>query len=77
MAQRGAAIEVWAKDMEDGSKAVGLFNRSRKETSVTAQWSDLGLSGKQAVRELSGGRRSLAPLTHSSALWFPIMGLSW
>ncbi len=44
--------EVWAKDMEDGGKAVGLFNRGEMETSVTVKWGDLGLSGKQAVRDL-------------------------
>jgi alpha-galactosidase len=45
-------LEVWAKDMEDGSKAVGLFNRGKAETKVTASWSDLGLTGKQKVRNL-------------------------
>ncbi|MBU4273758.1 MAG: DUF1080 domain-containing protein [Planctomycetes bacterium] len=45
-------LEVWAKDMEDGSKAVGLFNRGEGEPEVTAKWSDLGLSGKQIVRDL-------------------------
>lgn len=44
--------EVWAKDMEDGSKAVGLFNRSDSETTVSAKWSDLGLTGKRSVRDL-------------------------
>jgi alpha-galactosidase len=45
-------LEVWAKDMEDGSKAVGLFNRSSSQETVTANWTDLGLSGKQTVRDL-------------------------
>ena len=45
-------VEVWAKDMEDGSKAVGLFNRGRIESPVTVKWSDLGVSGKQIVRDL-------------------------
>jgi alpha-galactosidase len=45
-------VEVWAKAMEDGSKAVGLFNRSPAETNITAKWSDLGISGKQTVRDL-------------------------
>src|SRR5262245_14844642 len=45
-------LEVWAKDLEDGSKAVGLFNRSDDDAIVTAKWSDLGVSGKQAVRDL-------------------------
>jgi alpha-galactosidase len=44
--------EVWAKDMEDGSKVVGLFNRSERETSVTANWADLGVAGVQKVRDL-------------------------
>lgn len=45
-------VEVWAKDLDDGSKAVGLFNRGEGETRVTAKWSDLGISGKQTVRDL-------------------------
>src|SRR5437764_3643577 len=28
-------LEVWARDLEDGSKAVGLFNRSEMEQTVT------------------------------------------
>ena len=40
------------KDMEDGSKAVGLFNRGEMEAAVTAKWSDLGLQGTQRVRDL-------------------------
>jgi alpha-galactosidase len=44
--------EVWAKDLEDGSKAVGLFNRGEDDAVVTAKWSDLGIGGKQTVRDL-------------------------
>ena len=44
--------EVWAKKMEDGSHAVGLFNRGPIETEVTLNWSDLGLSGSHKVRDL-------------------------
>jgi len=40
------------RDLEDGSVAVGLFNRGEKSTNVTAQWSDLGVTGKQKVRDL-------------------------
>ena len=45
-------LEVWTKDMQDGRKVVGLFNRGPSETNVTAQWSDLGLQGSQIVRDL-------------------------
>jgi alpha-galactosidase len=44
--------EIWAKDMEDGSKAVGLFNRGEEEAEVKANWQDVGLSGDCMVRDL-------------------------
>jgi alpha-galactosidase len=43
---------LMVKDLEDGSKAVGLFNRGEVETRVTAKWSDVGVRGKQTVRDL-------------------------
>jgi alpha-galactosidase len=45
-------LEAWAKDMEDGSKAVGLFNRSDSPAKVEVKWSDLGWNGKHRVRDL-------------------------
>jgi alpha-galactosidase len=45
-------LEVWARDMEDGTKAVGLFNRGEDATTVTAKWADLGIKGKRIVRDL-------------------------
>ncbi|MBE3069191.1 MAG: alpha-galactosidase [Planctomycetes bacterium] len=46
-------LDVWAKDLEDGSKAVGLFNRADDgPRTVTVRWSDLGLAGRQRVRDL-------------------------
>lgn len=44
--------EVWVRELADGSKAVGLFNRGETEMKITARWPDLGLSGKQLVRDL-------------------------
>jgi alpha-galactosidase len=44
--------EVWARPLYDGTQAVGLFNRGLRRTHVTVKWSDLGLSGKQGVRDL-------------------------
>ena len=43
---------VWARDLADGSKAVGLFNRGDFDDTVTARWSDLHLAGPQRVRDL-------------------------
>lgn len=45
-------FEVWVKEMEDGSKSVGLFNRGYWGGEFTAKWSDIGLSGSQKVRDL-------------------------
>jgi alpha-galactosidase len=45
-------VEVWAKPMEDGSLAVGIFNRGEWDAKATAKWSDLGISGARKVRDL-------------------------
>ena len=49
---RQATSEVWAKPLEDGSLAVGLFNRGEQETRIAADWSVLGIHGKHKVRDL-------------------------
>jgi alpha-galactosidase len=44
---------VLAKDLEDGSKAAGLFNITDSITrKLTVKWSDLGIKGKYIVRDL-------------------------
>jgi alpha-galactosidase len=43
---------VLLKDLEDGSKALGLFNLGEAEATISAAWSDLALDGKQQVRDL-------------------------
>ncbi|MGA2032383.1 MAG: putative Ig domain-containing protein [Thermoguttaceae bacterium] len=45
-------LEVWVRDLEDGSKAVGLFNRGETQAAVVVQWAQAGLVGKQIVRDL-------------------------
>jgi alpha-galactosidase len=49
---KAGQTEVWAKDMEDGSIAVGLFNRGDAATTVTVRWDELGLAGKRKVRDV-------------------------
>ncbi len=49
---REGDAEVFAKPMEDGSRAVGLFNRGAAQRSVKIDWSRLGLTGAQQVRDL-------------------------
>jgi alpha-galactosidase len=45
-------LEVWMKPMEDGSQAVGLFNRGDKTEEIKIAWENLGITGKQKVRDL-------------------------
>jgi alpha-galactosidase len=65
VAKHGNA-QVWAKDMEDGRKVVGLFNidddlrtgvfrvagEMPSKTTATVTWTELGIPGKQIVRDL-------------------------
>ncbi|MCB8932906.1 MAG: NPCBM/NEW2 domain-containing protein [Fimbriimonadaceae bacterium] len=44
--------EVWAKPLEDGGLAVGLFNLGEEEGPVRVAWKDLGISGGKRVRDL-------------------------
>ena len=48
----GNNLLVYVKALEDGSKAVALYNLGDQQTEVTAKWSDLKVEGKQAVRDL-------------------------
>jgi len=45
-------LEVWSKPLADGTHAVALFNRGLQAATVTARWSDLGITGAQPVRDL-------------------------
>jgi len=49
---RRGRIEVYSKPMEDGSRAVGIFNRGGAAAKGTVRWSDLGTPGSQTVRDL-------------------------
>ena len=48
----GGDTQVWFAPQPDGSVAVGLFNLGGSSSSVTANWSDLGLTGAAAVRDV-------------------------
>jgi len=47
-------LEVWAKPMRDGSRAVVLFNRGGSEQTITVNWEDISYPGHlgAAVRDL-------------------------
>ena len=43
---------IMVKDLDDGSKAVGLFNHGEMEAGVAAAWPELGLHGRKQIRDL-------------------------
>ncbi|HEY4740179.1 MAG TPA: glycoside hydrolase family 27 protein [Candidatus Acidoferrales bacterium] len=47
-------LEVWAKQMKDGSRAVILFNRGKSDAEISANWEDLGYTAHLSanVRDL-------------------------
>jgi alpha-galactosidase len=49
---RDGSTEVWARPLFDGTWAVGLFNRGVESAPVTIRWSDVGLGGRQPIRDL-------------------------
>ena len=49
---REEGLEIWVKELEDGSKAVGLFNRNSENKKIKATWETLELKGKYIVRDV-------------------------
>ena len=62
-------IKIYAKDLEDGSKAVGLFNTSvgtNTASGITVQWSGSQTDeGQTPWCAICGGRKTLANLQTS------------
>ena len=44
--------QVWMKELEDGSKAVGIFNLKDQNQKITINWSEFSLQKNQKVRDL-------------------------
>ena len=51
-ADASTTTQIWARPLDDGSMAVGLFNLGTTVAPVTLNWSDLQLSGARKVRDL-------------------------
>ncbi len=45
-------IQIWVKDLEDGTKAVGLFNLGDQSQKIAVEWTDLNMANKLNVRDL-------------------------
>ena len=49
---RSDNYQVWIKDLEDGDKAVGIFNTSDKYQTITLNLKDNELSGYAKIRDV-------------------------
>ena len=52
LAYKQDGIEVLVKEMNDGSKAFGIFNFNDSTTVANIDWPTLGLAGEQALRDV-------------------------
>ena len=64
---------AYARALDGGSVAVGLFNRAGEERTVAAAWRELGIDGSHAVRDL-WARRDLGATEGELALRVPAHG---
>ncbi len=46
-----ARTEVWVRELKDGSRAVGLFNRGSGGAEATLNWDEAALSGRWTARD--------------------------
>jgi hypothetical protein len=46
------AYQVWAKELSDGSRAVGIFNMQQEAAEISFNFKELNLSSKQHIRDL-------------------------
>ncbi|WP_316837916.1 putative Ig domain-containing protein [Pedobacter nutrimenti] len=47
-----AEYQVWVKDLQDGSKAVGVFNLTENYKNIEVKWKDVHISGYKTVRDI-------------------------
>jgi alpha-galactosidase len=76
VADNGTGLEVWSKKLSgNGARAVVLFNRGDAAASITARWSDLGLTaGSASVRDL-WARADRGSFTNSYTASVPAHGV--
>jgi alpha-galactosidase len=69
-------LEVWSKEMMDGSRAVVLFNRSKSDSPVSVTWTEIGYPAhlKAKVRDL-WQKKDLGKFTGSYKAQVPSHGV--
>jgi hypothetical protein len=68
--------QVWMKELEDGTKAVGIFNLNEQYQKISLHWSDLSLASDQKVRDL-WRQKNLGVFTNTFVTKVPPHGVSF
>lgn len=50
------AASIWVRDLSQGYKAIGMFNRGNAATSITWNGADIGLTARYAARDIWRGK---------------------
>jgi alpha-galactosidase len=66
-------LEVWMKPLADGSKAVGLFNRSGSGLPISVRFAPIGVGHSAQVRDL-WARKDLGPMAEKYTAEVPSHG---
>lgn len=66
-------LEIWAKPLSDGSKAVALFNREEHPMTISLNLGDIGFSGSAKIRDL-WQRKDLGTFSGSFTVGVPKHG---
>lgn len=46
------SVQVWVKDLKGGTKAIGIFNMSKRNQTIDLNWREINLNGPFKVRDL-------------------------
>ena len=69
------SVEIWAKPLRNGARALGLFNRGQDEATVSLTWAEAGLAGPpSSVRDL-WRHRDIAPAADGLSASVPAHGV--
>ena len=67
-------LEIWAKPLAGGAKAVGLFNRSDQPSYIKVTFKDLGIAQPKGVRDI-WSKRDVTALTEGYKALVPSHGV--
>lgn len=68
--------QVWVKDLEDGNKAIGIFNMTDKYQTINLKWSDLKLTGSIKLRDI-WRQKDIGTSTDNFSSVIPAHGVSF